>query len=167
MPVAKILVVLICVSCVIPALAQNLSVSVPMHLKNAKTYYVSGRIAGIEPSEFMVDTGSSYTTINEATLGRLQADGETQYLRDLVAILANGHEVVVPLYQVSTIEVGGSCILNDVVVAVFPAKTRQILGLSALTKASPFQFSVSPPELRLSNCQARITKQRVSEDTSS
>ncbi len=167
MSIAKILATFISVSCVVPALAQNLYVSVPMHLKSAKTYYVSGRIAGVEPSEFMVDTGSSYTTINEATLGRLQANGETRYLRNLVAILANGNEVVVPLYQVSNIEVGGSCILNDVVVAVFPAKTRQILGLSALTKASPFQFSVSPPELRLSNCQARIIEQRISKDHSS
>jgi hypothetical protein len=35
---------------------------------------------------------------------------------------------------------------------VFPARTRQILGLSALNKAAPFTFSVDPPSLVLSNC---------------
>ena len=33
---------------------------------------------------------------------------------------------------------------------MFPGKTRQILGLSALRQAAPFIFSLNPPELVLS-----------------
>jgi hypothetical protein len=41
--------------------------------------------------------------------------------------------------------------------AVFPGKTRQILGLSALKKAAPFIFSMDPPNLVLSNCTGVAT----------
>lgn len=166
MSIERILVAMVSLGWMASISAQGLYVSVPMHLKSAKTYYVKGQIAGTDPEEFMVDTGSSYTTINERTLGKLQAEGNSQYLRDLVAIMANGNELVVPIYRISNIEIGGVCILDDVEVAVFPAKTRQILGLSALSKASPFQFSVNPPELRLSNCQAHGSEEPTTLDFS-
>lgn len=124
-----------------------------MHLKSAKTFYVTGRVAGSRANDFMVDTGSSYTTINEHTLVELRTQGDTRYVRDLIAVLANGQEIVVPIYWVSSFEVGGVCTLQNIEVAVFPSRTRQILGLNTLSKASPFQFSVNPPELKLSNCQ--------------
>ena len=150
----KLLAGLVALGCISPIVAQDLYVTVPMQLKNAKTYYVTARVSHTQPEEFMVDTGSSYTTINQATLSRLQAGGRSHYLRDLVAILANGQEMVVPVYRVNNLDIGGVCVLSDVEVAVFPTATRQLLGLSALRKASPFQFSVDPPELRLSNCLA-------------
>jgi hypothetical protein len=42
--------------------------------------------------------------------------------------------------------------LEEVEVAVFPGNTRQIVGLSVLTRAAPFVFSTNPPQLQLSNC---------------
>ncbi|MCW4253753.1 MAG: hypothetical protein N0E55_13780, partial [Candidatus Thiodiazotropha taylori] len=48
---------------------------VPMHSKGANTFYISGKIGNMAPTEFMVDTGSSYMTINENTLAELQAVG--------------------------------------------------------------------------------------------
>lgn len=155
--VGVISVIVVSLGCVMPISGQDLYVSIPMHLKKAKTYYVTGRIAGGEPREFMVDTGSSYTTINEGTLDQLRGAGKPLYLRDLVAVLANGEEMVVPIYRVSDFEVGGVCVLNDIEVAVFPSQTRQLLGLSTLRKASPFQFSTEPPELRLSNCEITVS----------
>ncbi len=154
----KILIILACTVAVMPTWGENRYVSIPMHFKSAKTFYVTGKIEGTPSYDFMVDTGSSYTTINEHTLGELRAQGDTLYLRDLVAVLANGDEMMVPIYRISALEVGGACILDDIEVAVFPNRTRQILGLSALKKASPFQFSVDPPELRLSNCQMATPK---------
>lgn len=161
MVIGKLLAGLVGLACVVPIPAQGLNVTVPMHLKSAKTYYVTGRISDTEPAEFMVDTGSSYTTINEATLAKLQANGKSRYLRDLVAIMANGDEMVVPVHRIANLDIGGVCNLADVEVAVLPAATRQILGLSALRKASPFQFSVDPPELRLSNCRISNTEQSI------
>ncbi|MBV2092248.1 MAG: retroviral-like aspartic protease family protein [Candidatus Thiodiazotropha endolucinida] len=125
---------------------------VPMHSKGANTFYISGKIGNMAPTEFMVDTGSSYMTINENTLAELQAVGNPRYLRDLKGVLANGAEMLVPVYTITDVLIGEKCLLEEVEVAVFPGKTRQILGLSALLKTAPFTFSAEPPQLQLSNC---------------
>jgi len=138
--------------------AGGISTHVPMTLKGSKTFYVSGWIAGIEPTEFMVDTGSSYLTINQVTLNQLKSSGHADYLRDLIGVLANGDEVVMPVYRIPRIVLGDSCELLDVEAVVFPGKTRQILGLSVLRKAAPFMFSVDPPELQLSNCSQQLSQ---------
>ncbi len=51
--------------------AEEFAYDVPMYMKEASTYYISGQIGDIAPTDFMVDTGSSYMTINEDTLARL------------------------------------------------------------------------------------------------
>lgn len=141
-----------------PALASDFDFDVPMHLKGASTFYISGRVGDMPPSDFMVDTGSSYMTINEETLALLQQTENPVYLRDLTGILANGDQMRVPVYAVSSVQLGEGCRLNEVEVAVFPGKTRQILGLSVLLKAAPFVFSTDPPQLQLSNCGLAETK---------
>lgn len=100
----------------------------------------------------MVDTGSGYTTINEVTLEELKRTKQAEYLRDLIGILANGAKMVVPVYRLASLNIGGGCHLSNIEAAVFPGKTRQILGLSALKQAGPFIFSFEPPRLMLSNC---------------
>lgn len=141
-----------------PVLASDFDFDLPMHLKGASTFYISGQIGDMPATEFMVDTGSSYMTINEETLEALQRTEEPVYLRDLTGILANGDQMRVPVYAVSHVELGEGCRLEKVEVAVFPGKTRQILGLSALLKAAPFVFSTNPPRLQLSNCDLAETK---------
>jgi len=103
----------------------------------------------------MVDTGSGYLTINEQTLAALQIGNHARYLYDLQAVLADGSEVVVPVYRIRSMSIGGHCHLRDIEAAVFPGVTRQILGLSALRKALPFIFSFEPPRPALSNCVSR------------
>jgi predicted aspartyl protease len=134
-----------------PASGDDLDVTVPMHDKGLSTYYVNAHVADLGASEFMVDTGSGYMTINQQTLNALQERKQAQYVKELRAILANGTELVIPVYSISELRIG-TCTLRNVEAAVFPARTRQILGLSALNKAAPFTFSVDPPELVLSNC---------------
>ena len=134
-----------------PALGDDVDVTVPMHDKGLSTYYVHAQIADLGISEFMVDTGSGYMTINEQTLNALQKRKQAQYVKEMRAILANGTELIIPVYAINQLRIGG-CTLRNVEVAVFPARTRQILGLSALNKAAPFTFSIDPPELILSNC---------------
>ncbi len=130
--------------------------SVSMQTHGASTYYVKGEILGLGSVDLMVDTGSGYSTINEQTLSVLKENGTARYVKDLVGILANGEKMRVAVYRLSAINIGGQCWLHDVDAAVFPGKTRQILGLSALRKTSPFMFSMEPPELRLSNCKAQL-----------
>jgi predicted aspartyl protease len=125
---------------------------VPMEQRGAATYYVSGELAGLGPTHFMVDTGSGYTVINEKTLSAAEAAGRATYVRKLQGILADGSNVIVPVYRLDEINIGGRCLIRDVEVAVLPRARHPILGLSALQKVAPFVFSVTPPNLQLSHC---------------
>ena len=149
----------------LPALvsASGQALDIPMQVKGSNTFYITGVIPGTAPSSFMVDTGSSYMTINQDTLEALRAIDGVEYRRDIVGVLASGEERRVPIYRIATLLLGSRCLLNDVEVAVFPGKTRQILGLNVLRRTSPFQFSVDPPSLRLNNCSQQLSKQEFGE----
>jgi predicted aspartyl protease len=136
--------------CISSAFSQNFDIRVPMQEKNAATYYVAAEIEGYGNTEFMVDTGSGYMTINEDTLAVLIENEQAEYRKDLSGILANGDRMTVPVYTISHLAIGGKCEIRNVEAAVFPGKTRQILGLSALTRTAPFIFSTEPAELVLS-----------------
>ncbi len=138
----------------VAAPAGEFGTSIPMRAGTATTFYIKAVAGDLEAMDFMVDTGSGYTTINEETLVELQRTAQVEYLRELRGILANGTELVVPVYRLSQFNIGGGCQLDNVEAAVFPGKTRQILGLSALKQAGPFIFSFDPPKLILSNCPA-------------
>jgi predicted aspartyl protease len=131
---------------------EPFAVSVPMHSSGLTTYYVSAQVADLGASEFMVDTGSGYLTINEQTLTALQARNQVQYVKKLKGILADGTELIIPVYAIDEFRIGNNCTIRNVEAAVFPGRARQILGLSVLKKAAPFAFSVDPPQLMLSNC---------------
>lgn len=130
---------------------------VPMTDRGASTFYVDVFLEGVGDTQFLVDTGSSYMTVNEQTLDSLKRTGQATYLKDLRGVLADGTTQIVPLYVIESMNIGRKCALTDVKVAVFPGSTRNILGLSALRAAAPFVFSVDPPRLELSNCGAEPT----------
>ncbi len=145
-------------SLAVPVCAEEFGTSIPMLDKGAATYYVSTQIDGIGQTDFMVDTGSGYATINEETLSQLMQQQAASYVKDLEGILADGSRMVVPVYTIKHMNIGGHCSLENIEVAVFPGKTRQILGLSALRQASPFIFSMNPPELVLSHCGNEVAE---------
>lgn len=130
---------------------------VPMTDQGASTYYVNVFLKGMGNTRFLVDTGSSYMTINEETLEVLQREDQATYVKELRGVLADGSEQVVPVYRIKAMRIGESCGLTGVTAAVFPGRTRNILGLSALRAAAPFVFSVDPPTLELSNCALDAT----------
>lgn len=136
----------------LPAQAERFDTAIPMYDKGAATLYVSSYVSGLGPAEMMVDTGSGYLTINEEALQALAAQGKAHYVKELRGVLANGADMVVPVYRLDALRIGDACWLRDVHAAVFPGRTRFILGLSALAKASPFIFEFDPPRLVLSNC---------------
>ncbi len=134
--------------------AREFQTRVAMIEKSAATFYVPAQIDGFGAAELMVDTGSGYVTINEHTLAVLKRSDKARYVKRLRGVLADGSELTVPVYAISAMAIGKTCWLHDVEAAVFPGKSRQILGLSALRKTAPFVFSVEPPELLLSRCTA-------------
>ena len=129
---------------------------VPIASKGTAAYYIEGHIEGFGTAQLLVDTGSGYTTIDTETLAVLQRNGRATYLRQLRGIMADGSHKVLPVYLISSINLGGECMIRNVEAAVFPNKTRPILGLKTLSKVSPFIFSMDPPSLMLS-CGAAAT----------
>jgi predicted aspartyl protease len=127
--------------------------TVAMHDKGASTFYVPVTIDGWGTGDFLVDTGSSYMTIDEDTLATLKESEQAVYVKDLMGTMADGRKLVVPVYRLSTVKIGSGCELHDVEAAVFPGSTRHILGLSALRRAAPFQFDIEPPTLHLRGCK--------------
>lgn len=132
-------------------LAQAQDVQIPMRNVAAGTFYVEGEIMGLGLVEFLVDTGSGYTTINSGMLAHLEESGTTTFVKDLNGIMADGSSRIVPVYHIPEIRLG-SCVLRDVEAAVFPAGTRAILGMRSLSKIAPFTFSTNPPALQLTRC---------------
>ncbi len=136
------------------AAAAEFNTPVDMRAKGGATFYVSGQIAGAGAVELMVDTGSSYMTINEEILKALRVNGELRFVRTLRGKLANGSELNVPVYLLESVSIGENCEMHNIEAAVFPGNTRPILGLNVLQRAAPFIFSFEPPRLVLSNCDA-------------
>ena len=125
---------------------------IPMKNIGLGTYYVDVKLADMPESQFMVDTGSGYMTINEESLAHLKQQDRVTYVKDIRGVLANGNTHVVEVWEVSSVTLNDQCTLYNVEVAVFPGKTRQILGLSALKKAAPLEMSFNPPMLSLGSC---------------
>jgi hypothetical protein len=133
-------------------MAAEFSTAIEMRAKDGATLYVPGMLPGFGTVDWMVDTGSGYTTINEDMLVVLQRDGLARFVKTLRGRLANGSELDVPVYAIDAIAIGDGCWLHDVEAAVFPGSTRAILGLNVLQRAGPFIFSFAPPRLVISNC---------------
>jgi len=136
----------------LPVSAEQNDAVVPIHEEGASTFYIKARLANLDYADFMVDTGSGYLVINQESLAQLRKDGQADYKKDIKGILANGNEFLVPVWRISSLTINDQCVLHDVDAAVFPGKTRQILGLSALKKAAPFTLSFDPPQIVLSHC---------------
>lgn len=127
--------------------------AIPVHEKSGSTLYVSGQIEGYGATEFLIDTGASYLAINEDMLEVLEQRGHARFLRHLTGHMADGRSRSVPIYSISGIVIGDSCVLSNVEAAVLPGNTRNILGLSALRRAAPFTLSIDPPAISLSGCE--------------
>jgi len=146
-------IVIICLlSISLPLMAAESTVAVPIHNKGASTFYIKGQLGNLSATDFMVDTGSGYLVINETSLAQLKQLGQAQYVKEIRGILANGKKFTVPVWRIASLTIADKCVLHDVDAAVFPGKTRQILGLTALKKAAPFSFSFDPPQLVFSHC---------------
>jgi len=135
-----------------------------MQNQGASTFYVHSTIHGSEECLMLVDTGSGHSVINEATLASLKASGNASFIKNLRGVMADGSSKIVPLYRISAITIGDSCVIRDVEAAVLPNNARQILGISTLQKAAPFGLSFDPPTLSLSGCETPTVVQATTDD---
>jgi len=133
-------------------LAATAATPIPLVDKGMSTYYVPVDIEGAGTLDFLVDTGSSYSVIGATTLKRLRAQGMAAYKRRVGGRMADGRRRYVPIYSIAELDIGGSCTLQNVEVAVLPGRTRAILGFNALRRTAPFVVSVDPPTLELTHC---------------
>jgi len=145
------------VSAVLAESDKNLQ-QIQLKTIGTSTFYVDSEIEGYGQASLLVDTGSGYSTISETTLSQLRDTGDAVYLKKLEGVMANGSKMIVPVYRISSVVLANKCLIRDIEVAVFPAGTREILGLSALRKVTPFTFSLTPPSITLSNCEAVSAK---------
>ncbi len=103
-----------------PVAALAGSASVPMKDKGADTYYVAVHVEGFGRTDYLVDTGAGYMTIDQHTLAVLQVNNNGTYIKRLHGILADGRTIIVPVYRIGSINIGALCRINNVDVAVFP-----------------------------------------------
>ena len=134
-------------------MAKEFDTKISIQEKGAVTYYVAGQVEGYTKTDFMIDTGSGYTAINETMLSKLRDQNNIEYITTVSAIMANGKRTSLPVYRIASINIGGKWTLNNIKAVILPGNTRNILGLNALKKAAPFAMSMNPPELILSHCQ--------------
>jgi len=141
------------------ALADDAAVSVPMHARPSGTYYLKAGFGGSATNDLMLDTGSEFLVINEATLKTLLDNSQADYLHHITGIMADGSKLKVPVYRLSSLSIGCCCVVRDIAAAVFPGNTREILGLTALRKVAPFAVSLEPAVLTLNNCRTTPASQ--------
>lgn len=129
------------------------AVAIPLAERGASTLYVQVDVEGAGARDFLVDTGSSYSSIGPGTLDVLEKRGMATFVRRVGGTMADGSRRYVPIYSIDGLTVGDRCRLDDVKVAVLPGRERPILGVNALRRLAPITFSMDPPALQPGRCR--------------
>ena len=132
--------------------ADDFSYEIELEQHEAGTFYVKARLADIADTPMLIDTGSSYVALTRKTFRSLKSGVETEHLRDIEGEMAAGRRIKVAIYRLARLDLGNGCVLRDVEVAGVPGATRDILGISALSRLQPFAISMNPPKLLFSHC---------------
>lgn len=127
--------------------------AIPLAERGASTLYVQVDVEGAGARDFLVDTGSSYSSIGPDTLDVLEERGMATFVRRVGGTMADGTRRYVPIYSIDGLTVGDRCRLDDVKVAVMPGRERPILGVNALRRLAPVTFSMDPPALEPGQCR--------------
>jgi clan AA aspartic protease (TIGR02281 family) len=127
---------------------------ISMQKQPAGTFYVSASLDGHDGAlPLLVDTGSSFTVLNEVLLKELKAHGTAEYVHDIEGMMADGSHRTIPIYRLTALRIGDACWIHNVEAAIFPADTRPILGMNVLTRLAPFTLSDDPATLALNKCR--------------
>ena len=132
----------------VPVLAATTSVS--LHNTEYGTFHLDGELGHGLHTRFLLDTGSAYVVLSEASTRRLLEQHVLTPLRKMRAVLANHSSVRAQVYRLESLVLGGGCVVRNLEVVAMPGADRDILGLSALTAVAPFTVHLAPSRLDLS-----------------
>ena len=124
--------------------------SVSLHDTEYGTFHLDGELGHGVQTRFLLDTGSAYVVLSEASTRQLLAQHVLTPLRKMRAVLANHSSVRAQVYRLESLELGGGCVVRNLEVVAMPGADRDILGLSALTAVAPFTVHLAPSRLDLS-----------------
>lgn len=101
-------------------------------------------------ASFLLDTGSSLLTLNQATFDALTRNHTLLATRTSAARMANGKILKVSQYQLNSVRIGNSCEVGPVEVAVLP-KGNNILGINTLLRVAP--LTITSSSVILAGCE--------------
>lgn len=113
------------------------------------TFYLDATLDASVQASFLLDTGSSLLTLNEATFKALSRGMTLTPRGKAAARMANGKIVTVSQYRLNSLRIGGECEVGPIDVSVLPTGNN-ILGVNALMKAAP--LTLTAESITLSGC---------------
>ncbi len=128
--------------------------SVPIYKEHSGTFTVAGAIEGAIETRLLLDTGSTYVVLSPDTFKALTRTRSPEKLRLIKGAMADGSVRQAPVYRLSSLTLSPSCTLTDVEAVVFDGATRDILGISALSRLGEMTVAFSPGRLRFAQCGA-------------
>jgi len=105
------------VGLVSPALA--IEQSIPLSQSKGGTLYLEATLEANVKASFLLDTGSSLLTLNQATFNALTQNQPLIATRTSAARMANGKILKVSQYQLKSVRIGNTCEVGPVEVAGF------------------------------------------------
>lgn len=124
---------------------------IPLKMTTTGNFAVNASLDGVE-DEFLLDTGASMVTVTEALFKKIRSKGAAVKTRRIGARLASGKLEVLNVYQIDNFSLGADCALGPIEIAVMKRGGRNLVGMNALSQASPFAISTTPPILGLTGC---------------
>ena len=112
---------------------------------------VSGILNNSVLTDFIVDTGSSFTVVGHTTFEILQERTNPKPVRAARAGIANGQEVILYIYEVKSITIG-SCKYNNVEIALNTTDTYDMIGWSLMKRMGDITFNHADKTMEVSEC---------------
>ncbi|WP_334056875.1 retropepsin-like aspartic protease family protein [Alteromonas sp. S005] len=123
--------------------------SIPLSQSKGGTLYLEATLESNVNASFLLDTGSSLLTLNQATFDALTRNQKPLATRTSAARMANGKIVKVSQYQLNSVRIGNTCEVGPVEVAVLP-QGNNILGINTLLRVAP--LTITSDSVILAGC---------------
>lgn len=150
LPVKRFFSVLLFSLCALTAPVLAIEHNVPLSQSSGGTLYLEATLESKFKTSFLLDTGSSLVTLNQATFDALTRDQKLTATRTSAARMANGKILTVSQYQLNSVRIGDTCEVGPVEVAVLP-KGNNILGINTLLRVAP--LTITSNSVVLSGCE--------------
>ncbi len=145
-PLLTLLIFFIGCTSAVSAIEQN----IPLSQSKGGTLYLEATLESNIKASFLLDTGSSLLTLNQATFDALTQNQKLLATRTSAARMANGKIVKISQYQLNSVRIGNTCEVGPVEVAVLP-KGNNILGINTLMRVAP--LTITSDFVTLAGCE--------------